>query len=149
MSSNSDFSVNYFQGPVPDFFSNQAAFSSCNLSGNRFQCPIPSWATWTQASCGMNILNMLSVSVTDTISRRGSRAVSIKCQQRMGRCSLSAGAEHCARGSVYLRMERPAKVRRLMIGEGLTEYLFAVWKRFLIKRRIFHTTQSCAHLCLS
>ena len=45
-----DLSYNDLTGSIPTYFDG-ASLSSVDLSGNLFVCPIPSWATYTQATC--------------------------------------------------------------------------------------------------
>lgn len=47
-----DLSENELSGAIPTFFDGaEDDFTYVDLSGNRFVCPIPSWAEYTQANC--------------------------------------------------------------------------------------------------
>eukprot|EP01095_Lingulamoeba_sp_RSL-Kostka_P002955 TRINITY_DN13860_c0_g1_i1.p1 TRINITY_DN13860_c0_g1~~TRINITY_DN13860_c0_g1_i1.p1 ORF type:complete len:442 (-),score=83.05 TRINITY_DN13860_c0_g1_i1:62-1348(-) len=47
-----DLSYNYLSGAIPSFFNGaENRFENVDISNNDFVCPIPSWATYTNATC--------------------------------------------------------------------------------------------------
>ena len=46
-----DLSNNQLSGAIPSFFDSPPSYFFTNLSNNLFTCPIPSWASYTEANC--------------------------------------------------------------------------------------------------
>ncbi|KAG9396466.1 Leucine rich repeat [Carpediemonas membranifera] len=84
-----DLSDNYLHGWVPEEFNlPEADRPAVSLSGNRFFCPIPSWATWTGAS------------------NDDCLAVSVSSVRANGRATVQSPAELHFSGSNFVASDR-------------------------------------------